>query len=835
MSEDMTEKLPLNPGVELLRWGPIPGRAYYQADCIVSIFGDLQKRYPDELWPEALILYRDGQMLWLEEFPAVRSAGLKVFLKYMLPEEIRGELYSGWLRSVDVLHLFEAALDGVDMSRWEDIRLKASLEEFLRVILDFWAPTFIQELANYSSDRYLEEKLRLALPDESLIGQAMELLTAPEQSSFFQEEEMDLAETDDIERHRERYFWLKNSYAGIEVLSTDFFVRRKAELDPALRRMVTEEKESLRVRRAEFSDRYGLSTEIQSIAAATRAGIEWQDERKRQIFIIQHYKDLFRRELARRYGCDPERILDWGLHEVIGLLEGSEFAVRIGAVRNMFGYHCAGTSFRAMESEETERYWSLYAEEFHEGHTEEVRGVVASTGGTVPLVRGRVRVVRDPSKAENFREGEILVASMTSPDYVFVMRRSAAIVTDTGGLTSHAAIVSRELGVPCIVGTRFATQLFHDGDLVEVDADNGVVRVIERADDILNEDWTKVWTTEYSMVSVWLFGREYIDSCRKEVGDGFRNIIFSVEGDLATVFRLEGEQKDFARKMAEKIVFDDGFRGNTEKILIETQAGLEALFELPERTVLAPENLNGFFDLHRRYLPYYIGVLWAPNALESFEVTASLREEIFVWCEAVRKRTESVYLTIEKFLQRLFLFIGEREGIDAKLLRAILPEELLAYVEGGGLPSEDILKWRYDHAVVFARERGSELLVGQAARLLIERISVIRRRDTDIIRGTSAYRGMVRGRVRCVFTEEAARQVEAGDILVTTMTRPEWVSAMSLAAGYVTDAGGVLCHAAIVARELRKPCIIGTKVATQILHDGDLVEVDADHGVVRRA
>ena len=59
------------------------------------------------------------------------------------------------------------------------------------------------------------------------------------------------------------------------------------------------------------------------------------------------------------------------------------------------------------------------------------------------------------------------------------MKKAAAIVTDEGGITSHAAIVSRELGIPCVIGTKFATKVFKDGDLIEVDADKGIVRKIK--------------------------------------------------------------------------------------------------------------------------------------------------------------------------------------------------------------------------------------------------------------------------------------------------------------------------------------------------------------------
>jgi len=76
-------------------------------------------------------------------------------------------------------------------------------------------------------------------------------------------------------------------------------------------------------------------------------------------------------------------------------------------------------------------------------------------------------------------EGDILVTSMTRPEYVPLMWKSSAIVTDEGGITCHAAIVSREMGKPCIIGTNIATKVFKDGDLVEVDADKGIVRKVK--------------------------------------------------------------------------------------------------------------------------------------------------------------------------------------------------------------------------------------------------------------------------------------------------------------------------------------------------------------------
>jgi pyruvate,water dikinase len=100
-----------------------------------------------------------------------------------------------------------------------------------------------------------------------------------------------------------------------------------------------------------------------------------------------------------------------------------------------------------------------------------VRGLGAAPGEG----GGPVRVLGSLAEAGRFADGDVLVTRMTAPDWVPLMRRAAAIATDSGGMTCHAAIVSRELGIPCVVGTQTATQKLRDGELVTVDATHGVV------------------------------------------------------------------------------------------------------------------------------------------------------------------------------------------------------------------------------------------------------------------------------------------------------------------------------------------------------------------------
>jgi len=103
-----------------------------------------------------------------------------------------------------------------------------------------------------------------------------------------------------------------------------------------------------------------------------------------------------------------------------------------------------------------------------------LKGTVASKGN----LQGRVRIILREGEFHRFQENEILVTTMTRPEFVPLMRKAKAIITDEGGLTSHAAIISRELKKPCIIGTKVATQVLKDGDMVEVDANNGIVRIL---------------------------------------------------------------------------------------------------------------------------------------------------------------------------------------------------------------------------------------------------------------------------------------------------------------------------------------------------------------------
>lgn len=148
---------------------------------------------------------------------------------------------------------------------------------------------------------------------------------------------------------------------------------------------------------------------------------------------------------------------------------------KVLAERDREFWYTAGTLHIGMTQTEFETQYELSIQKpvVPEG-TMSVKGKTAYPG----TVQGRVRRVLGHADIPLLQDGEVLVSTMTMPDFLPAIQKAAALVTDEGGMTSHAAILARELQKPCVVGTRIATQLFHDGDQVTVDANHAIVRKI---------------------------------------------------------------------------------------------------------------------------------------------------------------------------------------------------------------------------------------------------------------------------------------------------------------------------------------------------------------------
>lgn len=132
--------------------------------------------------------------------------------------------------------------------------------------------------------------------------------------------------------------------------------------------------------------------------------------------------------------------------------------------------------YKLVTDSNAKKLFDLFSFEAEE--VREVRGQVASLG----CATGMVKVILSPKEIGKMKDRDILVSTMTTPDFVPAMKKAAAIITDEGGVTCHAAIVAREMNKPCIIGTKVATKVLSDGDEVEVDADKGIVKILKRTE-----------------------------------------------------------------------------------------------------------------------------------------------------------------------------------------------------------------------------------------------------------------------------------------------------------------------------------------------------------------
>jgi phosphoenolpyruvate synthase/pyruvate phosphate dikinase len=187
-------------------------------------------------------------------------------------------------------------------------------------------------------------------------------------------------------------------------------------------------------------------------------------------------------------------------------------------------------------------------------------------------------------------------------------------------------------------------------------------------------------------------------------------------------------------------------------------------------------------------------------------------------------------------LKPLLTEIAIRWKIDLTTICALTPEEIITSLEKGSPPNleeADKRKINYLHLIkggvinIYSGKKAEEIFIEEIGKKKAEI-------KEKLIKGLVASQGLAEGRVRIILNKKEINQMQNGEILVTTMSSPDYVFASKKSGAIVTDEGGLLCHAAIISREIGKPCVVGTKIATQVLKTGDWVKVDAYQGIITR-
>lgn len=202
----------------------------------------------------------------------------------------------------------------------------------------------------------------------------------------------------------------------------------------------------------------------------------------------------------------------------------------------------------------------------------------------------------------------------------------------------------------------------------------------------------------------------------------------------------------------------------------------------------------------------------------------------FVFLKFFRKGVfaESTYC-----VEFLLNAIATRLDTTLSLVQGMLFKEVEASLNGKEF-NMDVVRQRIKKGWLLSYEGECFDLPVEWEQTVRENIITLKLEKSALVKGETAMSGRAEGVVKIINSLEDMVKMQIGDIMISRMTNPHLFLAMKKAGGIVTDMGGLTCHAAIVARELKKPCVIGTKIATHVFKDGDMVEVDADKGIVRK-
>jgi phosphohistidine swiveling domain-containing protein len=316
-----------------------------------------------------------------------------------------------------------------DRASWQQIartldHLKAS--DFSTNIVDAWERTIFPEFSLYGAESSLAKQLkRFDAPTRQEVWGAF---TVPDNSTFLARIDEELKTSNDPEAMARKYPWIQDGYDGLSKGAGDYFRERLkiVSKDPASGKEVKKD-------RVELAQKLGLSKDEVASLTLARQLAEFMDDRK-------------------AWMMQTRRLITESLSDI------------------EYGWCFDQGKAEQINKEDTQELWQRYVN--FRASSNAVKGIVASNGGR-HFINGEVVVVASPSDAVG--NDKILVVPSTSPSYVPLMRNARALITDHGGMMSHAAIVAREFGLPCIVGTKQATKVLKDGDQVVLDLVTGEV------------------------------------------------------------------------------------------------------------------------------------------------------------------------------------------------------------------------------------------------------------------------------------------------------------------------------------------------------------------------
>ncbi|MFH1316149.1 MAG: PEP-utilizing enzyme [Candidatus Woesearchaeota archaeon] len=341
--------------------------------------------------------------------------------------------------------------------------------------------------------------------------------------------------------------------------------------------------------------------------------------------------------------------------------------------------------------------------------------------------------------------------------------------------------------------------------------------------------WIKRWAGSYTFISCSYWGPQYKNSLNKILGVGFNHVLFIHKKGTATFYVRKDELDHFGKKLAKEAVENIELVKRICNKIKENTDIITPMMKKMYHKIPSLSEYNEFLKVFERHLAYHNFMKKTVDYLPLKEL-----DRLFPFFNDARKYSENVYSDTETFFRNVMKAISKKENIKSDLLTCLTQKDFEKYLKDGILPQEKILKQRFEESALYFENGKETIICGKKVNELENMIALEHKKHADKIEGIVAFKGKVKGVCRIIKDPFKKYEFNKGDILVTGMTRPEFTPFIEKASAIVTDVGGILCHAAITAREMKKPCIVGTEIATNTLKSGDIIEVDAEKGIVRK-
>lgn len=452
---------------------------------------------------------RDFVRWWLDRLDMSRVANYYIARELRSPGWVE-RLFKNWLLIVNKLTKIQARLIKKNLSKLSNEELLAELSEFTNTYSYEWSEGIFIDAFDSEGERILRqaiEKYKGSITDGEL-----HTLTSPSIPSSLQKQRFDLlkiaklvvknpqarllvkqgrmrgwanfspSQFNRLKKHQAEFYWIRGNYVVIPDLDINFFFSSLRELIVDKEHFGKEVTEERRMREMASVQRKIVSglrfpKKILVTLDFLRTLVTWRDLRKKYNIMANYLLiNKLLPELARRTGL-PKNHLKHIYHTEYGMaLKNPSALQKVLAARYKGRFLEFQPNYKYDEyfGKSGRRLLRLVEKTARAAHNE-IKGLAAYPG----VVKGRVKIILSSSDFHKMKKGDILVAPNTRPEYVPIMKLASAILSDEGGITSHTAIVAREYHIPCVVGCQIATIELRDGDKVEVDANNSIVKLIK--------------------------------------------------------------------------------------------------------------------------------------------------------------------------------------------------------------------------------------------------------------------------------------------------------------------------------------------------------------------